>query len=451
MKSPSELFASLSGVFTGKGMKSQLARNGASSLILKTFDILFSFLVTVLLARTLGRDNYGVYSYVYALVALLVIPSQFGLPALVVRETAKAFATQEWGAIQGVWRWAGKITAILVIVFTCIAAVALIFFGDQFNREQILTMFWGLALVPLIALGELRGAALRGLHRIIQGQIPEQAALPGLFFLFVAVATIFFPSRMSPSLAMALQVAAAALAFIAGAWLLLGAAPTEVRHAQPIYKSRLWLASAAPLALIGGMQFINHRTSILILGLFADAGQIGIYRIADQMSLLASTGLLAMNFVVAPQFARLHAIGDTERLQKITTVSARIVSFLTLSVSTIFLTLGKPILAFVFGSEFAPAYAPMSILVVGQLVNSLTGSVGMLLNMTGHERETARGTAIAAASNIVLNFLLAPFWGVRGAALAAAITTSAWNVILLLAVRKHLKINSMAIGSFGKT
>ncbi len=453
MKSLFGLFPGLNKAMKGEGMGSELVRNGVGSLVLKVSDVLLSFLIAVMLARALGAEGYGVYSYVYALVALLVIPAQFGLPSLLVRETAKALARQEWGVIQGVWRWAGRLTGILTIILIVGTGVVVAIWGEQFNREYLLTLFWGVALVPLIALGALRGAALRGLHRVIQGQIPEQAILPGMFLVLILGARFLPPvpvGNLTPATAMALHVAAAGLAFIIGAWFLWRASSAEVRHARPVYDSRPWLASTLPLAFIGGMQFINNRTSVLILGLFADSAQVGVFRVAEQMSLLMSFGLQAVNMVVAPQFARLYAVGDMPRLQKLATASARAVFFLTLLVAAVFLFLGKTILALVFGPEFLPAYLPLSILAIGQLVNSVAGSVGILLNMTGHEQETARGMTIAATGNVLLNLALVPLWGIIGAAIASAITLTAWNILLVLAVRRKLKINSMAFGEFGK-
>lgn len=78
------------------------------------------------------------------------------------------------------------------------------------------------------------------------------------------------------------------------------------------------------------------------------------------------------------------------------------------------------------------------------------GSVAILLNMTGHEQDTARVVAISAIGNIALNLILVTLWGLIGAALASAITLSAWNILLWLAVRRRLNINSMAYDLFGK-
>jgi hypothetical protein len=87
-------------------LRSTLVRDGMGSLFLKAGYILLTFGTTVLLARGLGAQDYGVFSYVYALISLLSIPAQFGLPTLVVRETAQAMARKEYGFVQGVWLWA---------------------------------------------------------------------------------------------------------------------------------------------------------------------------------------------------------------------------------------------------------------------------------------------------------------------------------------------------------
>lgn len=442
------MFSSLINITTSKGLISEFTRNGIGSLALKAVSILLSFVITVTLARTLGMDGYGVYIYVFALVSLLSIPVEFGLPQLVVRETAKALARQEWGAIQGVWRWAGKIVAILIVIIVLGAGVVFLIWGNRFSHEQLLTCFWGLALVPLAALGNLRGAALQGLNRVIQGQLPEQVLRPVFHVLLILGAAFVFSSgNFTPAMAMSLQVLAATLAFALGAWLLWRATPLETRQAKLVYEGRRWLSSTLPLAFISGVGLINSYTSIVILGLFATPSDIGIYRVADQMALLVSISLQPINMVVAPQFARLHAVGDKIRLQRLATVSARVVLSLALPVAITFLLFGKPLLKLIFGAEFAPAYGPLSILVLGQLVNSIVGSVGTLLNMTGHEQYTARGVAVAAVGNIVLNLLLIPLWGIRGAAFASAITLAVWNILLWLDVRRQLGINSMAFGT----
>jgi O-antigen/teichoic acid export membrane protein len=247
---------------------------------------------------------------------------------------------------------------------------------------------------------------------------------------------------------MALHVAAAALAFLVGAWMLWRITPQSIRRAIPTRDHRHWMLSTLPLALVKEMQVVNRQASIVLLGFFVADAQIGVYRVAAQVSLFASFGLQAVNVVVSPRFARLHAQGDLERLQRLATTSARAVLAFNAVVTLALAVMGRPFLSIVFGPEYEAAYWPMLILLGGQLVNSAAGSVGSLLNMTGHERDTARSMVFAAVCNVALNLALIPIVGIAGAAIGTAVSLVVWNVMLWWAVRRRLGIRSTAIAGF---
>jgi O-antigen/teichoic acid export membrane protein len=58
------------------------------------------------------------------------------------------------------------------------------------------------------------------------------------------------------------------------------------------------------------------------------------------------------------------------------------------------------------------------------------GSVVLILNMTGHERDTAKGVAIASGLNVTLNAVLVFFFGIVGAAAATSVSVICMNLIL---------------------
>lgn len=427
----------------------QVGREALWSLGLKGTNACLSFLATMLLVRLLGAAGYGIYAYIYALITVLSIPSQFGLPPLVLRETAKGMARADAALVRGIWVWAGRFVGLTALGLALLGGLAVWLWQERFSGVYLNTFAWALLLVPLVALGNVRGAALRGLHRVVQGQLPENIVQPGTLVVLLG-GTLVIGLAFSPAQAMALRVAAAAVAFGVGVGLLLRATPAKVRRVSPRFEGRLWLQSVLPLAFIGGMQLINKNASIVILGFFVPAEQIGIYRVAVQVSILASLGLQAMNMVLAPRFAALYARGEIGSLQHLVTVGARVILGFNLLAATGFALLGKWFLGLFFGSEFTASYAPLMILLIGQCVNSATGSVGFLLNMTGHERETARGILVSVVLNILLNLLLVPLWGIAGAAVAMAAGLVTSNVLLWWAVYKRLGINSLAFNFFSQ-
>lgn len=431
------------------GMNPQIAWEGGWSFVIRAINTGLSFVATVLLARLLGAENYGVFSFALALVTLLIIPAQFGLPTLIVRETASGMALDHPELVKGVWRWSGWLVGGLSLAIALFAGPVLYMWRTGESSIQGLTLAWALALIPLISLGNLRGAALRGLKKIVAGQLPEYVIRPGLFTLLLIGAIILTSHELSAPLAMVFRVLSSLIAFVIGAWMLKRNTPSIVSQARPTYMGRIWFVSSLMFALIASFHVIYNQVSTLILGLFESPDQVGIYRVAVQVAMLASFGLQAVNIVVAPRFADLHAQGKIIRLQHLVTSTARIILVFNLVLTAIFILIGRPFFILVFGPDFAASYFPLVILLVGQMVNSATGSVGLLLNMTGHERETARGMAVAAAINVTVNLLLIPMWGIQGAAIATSISMVAWNILLWWAVRQHLGINSLAF-SIGK-
>lgn len=100
----------------------------------------------------------------------------------------------------------------------------------------------------------------------------------------------------------------------------------------------------------------------------------------------------------------------------------------------------------VFGAPFAAGHAALSIIAVGQLANAGAGFVGFLLNMTCYERDTARGVAIGAMANVVLNPILNPPYGMNGAALATTVSIVLRNGVLWYFAKRRLGIQAHGLG-----
>lgn len=424
----------------GGSFRARVLRTGLGTLFLTALNTGLTLATGVFLARLLGAEGYGAYAYALALVSVLAIPAGLGLPILLVREVAAYEVHVEWGRLRGLIQRANQITIALALGVAAIAAVGAWLLADRFTPEGIRTFAWALLLLPLGALGELRGAALRGLRRLIAGQFPEKVIRPGFLAAFLAFAsTTGLP--LGPDSAMILHVGAVTIAFVVGAILLWRALPPEVRKAAPRYEDRRWLRSALPLGFQAGAQIVHHQSDILMLGFFAGAADVGIYRVAGQASALVGFALLILNTILAPHMARLHASGDLAGLQEMVTWGVRIIVGWALPIAAMLFVAGNRLLL-LFGGEFAGGHLTLSLLCLGQLVNASVGPVGNLLNMTGHERDTAAGLAYSSAANVVLNAALIPGFGMEGAALATVLSTALWNLLLWRRIRQRTGIDA---------
>jgi len=400
------------------------------------------FLTTIVLAKMLAPAGYGAYSFVMALVALLAIPSELGLPRLAVREIAVTNARKEWSLMRGFIIRSHQAIGLLSVVLTLGGAIALVVWKDQLDDGKRQAMWLALLLVPLISLGALRGAMLRGLRKVLLGQLPEQIFRPLVFLALLLLLPLLGARYQSVAGVMAAQVMASAIAFLGGIYLFLEHKPPELRSVPPSYRTAAWLKSSIPFGLIAAMQLINGRTDILILGIVREDAEVGIYRVASQMALLVIFGLKAVNAMQGPHIAHLYATGDMNRLQSMIRQSSRAIMLTSLPLVLTFVVFGRLIIEWVFGPAFQGAYVPLVILCAGQLVNASMGSVASLLNMTGHEHDTTKSIFTGAIVNVLLNVALTPVWGATGAAIATAATLVVWNLMMWRRVRTRLGIES---------
>lgn len=438
-------------LFHADNLRAQLLRGGAGSVGLKVASVALGLALAIVLARILGPSDYGVYVYVYALVSLLAIPAQFGLPALVIRETAKAEANFQWGLMRGLWRWAGLCALGMAFAIGIVSAAVAWMFVGNFSGVELTTFWWGLVLVPLLALGSLRGAALQGLRKVVRGQLPELLIRPALLVLFVLVVSVLRHGSLPPDQAMALHVLAAAAAFGFGAVLLWRERPLALAESpRPIYDARHWLMSVLPLGLIAGMWVIYTQIDVVLLGVFGTSSDVGVYRVAAQGALLVPLGLSAVGMVTMPYFARFHALGDLVRFQQVATAGARASLLFALPIALVFFVFGSLILRLVFGSAYMSGYLPLAILSAAQLVNCGFGIIWPLLEMSGFERDAAKGMVIAAVCNTVLNAIMIPHYGMTGAAIATGTTLIIQNVVMWGLVRHRLGVDSSALGIFSR-
>lgn len=410
------------------GLGPLLVKAVIGSAGLRFAGIFFGFLVGVQLARGLGVEGYGVYGLAMSMIALLTVPIEIGLPQLLTREVAVAELGGDRGRLRGILHWANR-----TVIFTAITIVLLVTASLATTQEDLtsplsMTLLVGLLMAPLVAFGNLRGAALRGLHHIVKGQVPDTLVRPASFsILLFVVALLSIP--LSPAFAMGLGAASAAVALVVGTIMLRRALPSEVRIAPPETHSRDWWTSALPMALSEGMRVLQGHLVILLLGFMATASMVGVFRVANSVYLLIAIPFTLLNIVGAPIIARLHAQGDRARSQRLMSWIALAMTGTTILLTLPFVAAGENLLSVVFGTGFGDANAPLLVLCGSAVINGFFGASATFLNMTGHHARVTRAAGISLLSLAVTSPPLIHYFGVMGAASATAFSLILANAL----------------------
>jgi O-antigen/teichoic acid export membrane protein len=208
-----------------------------------------------------------------------------------------------------------------------------------------------------------------------------------------------------------------------------------MNHSQD--HQRGWFRATFFMGSISGLVLINSSVDIIMLGLWTTDTDVGHYRLASTVGAVITLGLQTMNLYAMPHITRLLANGEKEKLFRIIRHSTQLSFGFSLLALLIILSLGEPVLIFVFGSEFAAAFPVLLVLAAGHLANAFFGPARAVMMMAGHERLAAVITGLGTIANIGLNALLIPTYGPVGAAIASAVSIVATKTITFIVVWKQ--------------
>lgn len=421
------------------GLAGFLLRGTLGGVGLKLLSIMLAFGISVLLARQLGPGGYGVYSYVLSLVMLLTVPARFGLTSLVIRETVKAKTQANWPLLNGLWRWSDLWVLLSSLAMILLGLLGIQIFQGQLPEDSAGTAIWGLPLIPALAFLALRGAALQGLRRVVIGQMPDLVLRQAVFLLAVLAASLIMPEWLEPERVMQLHVMAALIALLIAITLRRQAQPSalELVHSH-VMKVREWLRSALPLALAEGSRILHMQIGILVIGQYHGADQVGLYQVAAQLSVFVSFLLAPLGQAMAPDIARFYQAGAIGRVRRLVIWGALACGASALMIALPLLLLGRPLLAGLYGTEFAGAYPAMALLGLNYLVMTSFGPIGPVLNMIGCENANLRAAMAGTFTNVISCFLLVPAYATTGAALSMLLSGVMVGLIQVSALKIKL-------------
>ena len=394
----------------------QFLKKSMVSGIMQSISVVLTIGGSFVIAKLLGADGFGIYSYIFSWVMVLSVICIYGTDDLAIRETGKFIESNRKELHWNFLRWTLRKTGTIVIAMSILLYLGLILFKNLIPYQYYFPALLALPSLLFISMHKLSESFLLGQKEIVHGQWPEKIIKPGIFLLMILVMFIAGAS-LNVSKVVLFNSTSFFVAMICSVFLLLKSKIRDV-ESSPSAKSS-WSRSATYFLMLNIVSVINSRADILMIGFFRPSEDIGAYALAARLCDFIPFALVVINPVTAPYYASYFKSANKKAAQLLFNRSARITFIIA---SAIFLCLyfsGKYILSY-FGAAFILAYTPMLILGGGQLFNAFAGSVGNILKMAGFEKSAFISQGIAVGCNIVLNLLLIPKYGMNGAAIATA-------------------------------
>ncbi len=414
----------------------RLARGGAFVFTGSVLSRALGFVLQVFLGRMLGVAGYGIYALGVSVIEVCGQLSQLGISNGLVRFVAMCRAESNIPGLKGTLlaSFGMGLGASLAgaVALACAAPWLSI---RVFHEPGLVLPLRILAFaLPFYNLASFAQSALRGAQRMAT-------------FALIGVARVIATLVAAGALVIAgFGVAgavggfaiAALLTSILGISILVKSLPANTWYVGASPQLREILRFSIPLYLAGFSYIIMSRTDIMMLGYFSSSADVGAYRAAVSLARLAVFALAAINMAFAPMIAELYQRNEHEELSRIYKTAARWSMLLSLVVALPLILFSNELLG-MYGSDFQRAEWALVILAVFQLVNAGVGSVGFMLQMSGHQDWVLGNNLFSAAMNVVLNLWWIPRWGILGAAVATGLSLAANNLFGMIEVYILLK------------
>lgn len=412
-------------------------RSGVSVFILKIVGTALAFIFQIAIARYLGASGSGIYFLALTIVTLVAITARLGMDNSVTRFVAAHASENEWSKVKGVVGQAIRIT----LAVSLIASTTLFFLANPlaevvFGKPELAPplKIMSLLIVP-IALLWIYATALQGLKKLRDAVLMQNVLTP-LFACF----TLYF-------LAPCCGISGAVISYGIGVIITLSfgycgwqRAKLAWLQSSSEFSCQTLLHASIPLLTAILLQQFLLALPLLLLGLWNNSADVGLFGAAQRTAGLISLVLVTANTTLSPKFAELYKQNEMVALGRVAQQGQATVLIMALPILLVFVVAPEWVLGF-YGPEFSSGWLLLIIISLGQLVNVATGSVESLLIMTGNGKYFLKAGFFATILSILLCLGLIPFCGKMGAAIAFSVSLATVNILRVYYVRQKLRIN----------
>jgi len=429
-----------------KKLASQTAIYGLSSVVGR----LLNYLLVPLYTRYFIPEEYGVVTELYAYVAFLVIVLTYGL------ETAFFRFSQKENNNRIVYS-----TSLISLIFTSLLFISFMFsfsenisalIGYPTNQEYVK---WFALIIGLDAISSISFAKLRALNKATRFALIRLVNIfinigLNLFFIIYCPYVIendlqslnFVNSVYSQSVGVGYIFIANLIASVVTIFMLL----PEMINSVWIFDKKLWkkmMIYASPLLLAGLAGMTNETIDRILLKYLLpeninSAREIGLYGAFYKLSVIMILFIQTFRFAAEPFFF------SQERQVNAKKIYADVMKFFVIVLAFIFLLVTTFYNFFInfLGSDYHDerGFMVVSILLLANFFLGIYYNLSIWYKLT---EKTIYGAGLAvfgAIITVILNFMLIPYIGFVGSAVATLICYFSMTILSFIFARKHYPI-----------
>ncbi len=423
------------GTLIGKTIRE---RNALIVYALRVGGALLAFILQVFLARWVGKFEYGIFAFTWSCVIILGEVLNFGFYHLIQRLIHEYEVKKQFDMLRGaIWGASGVIaiasTAITVIVILTLYLAQ----GTSWLPEHyVLPLIIGALSLPAFAFADYLSGIGRA-HGWMTLAFAPTALFRPIVIISLLVGFLALGFGATATTAMIAATSAIWLTMILALVCTAKDLPKVQVQGPRAYDLKIWLVAALPMMLVSSFELMLFNVDVLMISRYLPTDQTGLYFAATKIMSLVVFLNFAVGSAFSASYALHHAANEAEQLKQSIRRSASLTFYPSL-IMLIAIFVFKDLLLSFFGQAFIEASYVILPLSIGLVMRALVGPGERILMMTGQQYRCAAIYLLTVITDIILNIILIPEFGLLGAAIATAISFAQMSLLLLIVIWQQL-------------
>lgn len=371
--------------------------------------ILISFIFSFVLAKTLSQSDVGVYLTGITLMSAISIFIKSGFDTHLIRINAGS---------------SSKFSNYCNLIFlTFIPYILVLSIGGIFYIKNSGIFIYFIIAAWFISHFGITAAHLKTLGKIKLASIIEIS----LLHLLLILTYLFLPIKidLDNSVSIFLIEAAALSLFL---FILLLGVGNNGKDIIWNLNSKKTFNNSFNIMLTNLLDFLVIWLPSFILFSYATTETTAQFQIALRISFLTALPLIVINSITSPIIALYIKTNLNSKLSELLQLSSLFGIILT-SVLILLLLIFKDMIFSVFGDDYIVEISVLMLLLLGQFVNVISGSVGITLALSGNGWVHCKNSIIGIIVALIIASLVMPQNFIIGAAISTSLAISIKNLL----------------------
>jgi O-antigen/teichoic acid export membrane protein len=386
------------------------------------FVAVFGFLSSILIARLLGPEKQGAVKIITLLPTIMLTFMNFGFDSAVLYFSAKEKCFRTINSL------INKITLWFFAIVAVVGPAVILLGRNYFADIPLPYLFAALLLVPLNFYQSTQTALIRSENLYMKYNLIN--SVKQAVFFVVILAIIFCKSIWVVIAANYVMV------FVGIVMCKINVRHVDRQESRPYLKDMLKYGGKSYVSNI--VNFLNYRFDLIYMKPFVSLGSLGIYSVAQTLS---ETIWMIPNSVSVVLLPRLAAM-DEEEKKGMSLRVCRYVATIMFAISVLAIWLCAYLFPLVYSKKYNDSILPFRILMIGTFLMTYGKILGNAIAGYGKPEKNIAANIAGSLSNVVLNLIFIPRFGIIGAAISGTIS---YSILSFVTVIMFVRVNSTKV------